>query len=170
MVRMTGLEPVRPWATTSSSTSAYCRLERLLDYYNEPLRICQLEFSTPHQKKQKDRKKELTSGGTDGNIIFALQRALKMREWWNWQTRQIQVLVCITHVRVQVPPRAPSRSKLWIACSDLFYMSERAHAAAPPFQTEPAYAGLRFGAALCAAFFLSVLTVCSKFESHVLAN
>ena len=62
------------------------------------------------------------------------------------------------------------RSKLWIACSDLFYMSERAHAAAPPFQTEPAYAGLRFGAALCAAFFLSVLTVCSKFESHVLAN
>ena len=65
---------------------------------------------------------------------------------------------------------APSRSKLWIACSDLFYMSERAHAAAPPFQTEPAYAGLRFGAALCAAFFLSVLTVCSKFESHVLAN
>ena len=65
---------------------------------------------------------------------------------------------------------APCRSKLWIACSDLFYMSERAHAAAPPFQTEPAYAGLRFGAALCAAFFLSVLTVCSKFESHVLAN
>lgn len=64
----------------------------------------------------------------------------------------------------------PCRSKLWIACSDLFYMSERAHAAAPPFQTEPAYAGLRFGAALCAAFFLSVLTVCSKFESHVLAN
>ena len=54
---------------------------------HEPLRICQLEFSTPHQKKQKDRKKELTSGGTDGNIIFALQRALKMREWWNWQTR-----------------------------------------------------------------------------------
>lgn len=65
---------------------------------------------------------------------------------------------------------APCRSKLWIACSDLFYMSERAHAAAPPFQTEPAYAGLRFGAALRAAFFLSVLTVCSKFESHVLAN
>ena len=64
----------------------------------------------------------------------------------------------------------PCRSKLWIACSDLFYMSERAHAAAPPFQTELAYAGLRFGAALWAAFFLSVLTVCSKFESHVLAN
>lgn len=42
--------------------------------------------------------------------------------------------MCITHVRVQVPPRAPSRSKLWIACSDLFYMSERAHAAAPPFR------------------------------------
>ena len=64
----------------------------------------------------------------------------------------------------------PRRSKLCIACSDLFYKSERAHAAAPPFQTEPAYAGLRFGAALRAAFFLSVLTVCSKFESHVLAN
>ena len=30
------------------------------------------------------------------------------------------------------------RSKLYIACSDLFYKSERAHAAAPPFQIEPA--------------------------------
>ena len=34
-------------------------------------------------------------------------------------------------VRVRSP--APRRSKLCIACSDLFYKSERAHAAAPPF-------------------------------------
>ena len=47
---------------------------------------------------------------------------------------------------------------------------QNAHSLAPPFQTQTAATGLRFGAALCAAFFLSVLTVCSKFESHVLAN
>ena len=41
----------------------------------------------------------------------------------------------IMDVRVQVPPRAPRRSKLCIACSDLFYKSERTHAAASPFQT-----------------------------------
>ena len=34
-------------------------------------------------------------------------------------------------VWVRVPPPAPRRSKLCIACSDLFYKSERAHAAAP---------------------------------------
>ena len=33
------------------------------------------------------------------------------------------------------------RSKLCIACSDLFYKSERTHAAAPPFQIEPAALG-----------------------------
>ena len=34
-----------------------------------------------------------------------------------------------------VPPRAPRRSKLCIACSDFFVQkSERAHAAAPPFR------------------------------------
>ena len=36
---------------------------------------------------------------------------------------------------------APRRSKLCIACSDLFYKSERAHAAAPPFQLRPAVLG-----------------------------
>ena len=36
------------------------------------------------------------------------------------------------------------REKLCIACSDLFYKSERTHAAAPPFQTANAYTGLRF--------------------------
>lgn len=41
------------------------------------------------------------------------------------------------------------RSKLYIACSDLFYKSERAHAAAPPFQIEPAALGFDLG------FFLS---------------
>ena len=42
-------------------------------------------------------------------------------------------------VRVRSP--APRRSKLYIACSDLFYKSERAHAAAPPHQIEPAALG-----------------------------
>ena len=44
-----------------------------------------------------------------------------------------------------VSPLAPRRSKLCIACSDFFQKSERAYAAAPPFQTGPAVAGLRFG-------------------------
>ena len=45
-------------------------------------------------------------------------------------------------VWVRVPPPAPRRSKLCIACSDFFQKSERTHAAAPPFQPRPAYAGL----------------------------
>ena len=52
-------------------------------------------------------------------------------------------------VWVRVPPPAPRRSKLYIACSDLFYKSERTHAAAPPFQIEPAALGFDLG------FFLS---------------
>ena len=36
---------------------------------------------------------------------------------------------------VQLSPPPPCRSKLSIACSDLFYQSERTYAAAPPFQT-----------------------------------
>ena len=44
-------------------------------------------------------------------------------------------------VWVRVPPPAPRRSKLYIACSDFFQESERAHAAAPPFQIEPATLG-----------------------------
>ena len=35
----------------------------------------------------------------------------------------------------------PRRSKRYIACSDLFYKSEQAHSAAPPFQIEPAVLG-----------------------------
>ena len=46
---------------------------------------------------------------------------------------------------VQVPSSAPSRSKCHIVCSDFFYKPERTHFVAPPFQTEPAAAGLRFG-------------------------
>ena len=37
-------------------------------------------------------------------------------------------------VRVQVPPAAPCRSKLCIACSDFLQKSERAHVAAPPLR------------------------------------
>jgi len=47
-----------------------------------------------------------------------------------------------------VSPLAPRRSKLYIACSDLFYKSERAHAAAPPFQIEPAALGFDLGFSL----------------------
>ena len=45
-------------------------------------------------------------------------------------------------VWVRVPPPAPRRSKLCIACSDFFQKSERTHSAAPPFQPRPACAGL----------------------------
>ena len=44
-------------------------------------------------------------------------------------------------VRVRVPPPVPRRSKLCIACSDFLQKSERTHAAAPPFQIEPAALG-----------------------------
>ena len=37
---------------------------------------------------------------------------LHMGEWWNWQTRQIQVLVFTADVRVQVPPRPPKKDIL----------------------------------------------------------
>ena len=50
-------------------------------------------------------------------------------------------------VWVRVPPPAPRRSKLYIACSDLFYKSERAHSAAPPFPAKPkiGFAGAPLG-------------------------
>ena len=54
---------------------------------------------------------------------------------------------------VRVPLPVPRRSKLYIACSDLFYKSERAHAAAPPFQLRPATAELRFGIAASGRFY-----------------
>ena len=48
-------------------------------------------------------------------------------------------------VWVRVPPPAPRRSKLCIACSDFFQKSERAHAAAPPLQPRPAALGSWLG-------------------------
>ena len=62
-----------------------------------------------------------------------------------------------------VSPLAPRRSKLCIACSDFFQKSERAHAAAPPFQTGPAAAGLRFG-------FWGTLQVLYRHSHHVGAS
>ena len=44
------------------------------------------------------------------------------------------------------------RSKLCIACSDLFYKSERAHAAAPPLQTATASLGCGLGPPLRGGF------------------
>src|SRR5699024_10284819 len=53
-------------------------------------------------------------------------------------------------VRVRSP--APRRSKLCIACSDLFHKSERAHAAAPPLQTATASLGCGLGPPLRGGF------------------
>ena len=62
----------------------------------------------------------------------------------------------------------PRRSKLCIACSDLFYKSERAHAAAPPFQTATAMLGCGLGPPLHGGFVfpwkISILTVLSTFK------
>lgn len=57
-------------------------------------------------------------------------------------------------VWVRVPPPAPRRSKLCIACSDLFYKSERAHAAAPPSQLRPAALGSQLAGCPFAACFV----------------
>ena len=71
----------------------------------------------------------------------------------------MRLLTAGSLVRVQLGE--PRRSKLCIACSDFFQKSERAHVAAPPFQTGPAAAGLRFGfsvvlqSPLCSGLFLS---------------
>ncbi len=62
----------------------------------------------------------------------------------------------------------PRRSKLCIACSDLFYKSERAHAAAPPFQTATAMLGCGLGPPLHGGFVfpweISILTVLFTFK------
>ena len=44
-----------------------------------------------------------------------------MREWWNWQTRQIQVLVLIPGVGVRLPPRAPyeTAERLSLFCQSI---------------------------------------------------
>ena len=57
-------------------------------------------------------------------------------------------------IRVRAPSPAPRRSKLCIACSDFFQKSGRARSAAPPFQTGPAVAGLRFGMPPCGRRFI----------------
>ena len=57
-------------------------------------------------------------------------------------------------VWVRVPSGAPRRSKLYIACSDLFYKSERAHAAAPPFQLRPALLGSQLVGRPAGGYFL----------------
>ena len=56
-----------------------------------------------------------------------------MGEFPSGQRGQTVNLLSLTSVvRIHLPP--PRRSKLYIACSDLFYKSERAHAAAPPLR------------------------------------
>ena len=61
----------------------------------------------------------------------------------------------------KLPSGPPRRSKLCIACSDLFYKSERAHAAAPPFQLRPAIAGLAVGVPPCGrpVLFLTEISI-----------
>ena len=68
---------------------------------------------------------------------------------------------------VRFPSGVPRRSKLCIACSDLFYKSEYAHAAAPPFQLRPAIAELAVGVPPCGRHILflteiSILTIPSQ--------
>ena len=65
-----------------------------------------------------------------------------------------------TGVRLPSPP--PRRSKRHIACSDLFYKSERAHSAAPPFQIEPAPLGFN----LVLGVDLNIVLRCSKQELY----
>ena len=73
----------------------------------------------------------------------------------------MRLLTAGSLVRVQLGE--PRRSKLCIACSDFFQKSERAHVAAPPFQTGPAAAGLRFG-------FWGTLQVLYRHSHHVGAS
>ena len=65
-------------------------------------------------------------------------------------------------LRVQIPPAAPRRSKLYIACSDFFQKSERAHAAAPPFQIEPTSLGFDLVLGANPEVSASILLRCSK--------
>ena len=71
-------------------------------------------------------------------------------------------------VWVRVPPPAPRRSKFCIACSDLFYKSERAHTAAPPLRIRPAALGFDSASPLRGAFIahikISVLTALCTLE------
>ena len=72
--------------------------------------------------------------------------------------------------RVRIPPAAPRRSKLCIACSDFFYKSERAHAAAPPFQTGPAALGSGLGPPLRGGFVCYRENIDSDLSFHVVAK
>ena len=59
---------------------------------------------------------------------------------------------------------SPRRSKLCIACSDLFYKSERAHAAAPPFQIEPAALGFDLAKMDTLLFYFPQSSYCNLFR------
>ena len=58
--------------------------------------------------------------------------------WYNWR---IVSWMGFKRPLVRIQSLGPRRSKLYIACSDFFQKAERAHAAAPPFQIEPAPLG-----------------------------
>ena len=81
-----------------------------------------------------------------GIILIAVPKSVRKSSW-----RRIEVVITRTTrnrlIRkgpwVRIPPSPPRRSKLCIACSDFFYKSERAHAAAPPFSNRTRFAGLR---------------------------
>ena len=65
-----------------------------------------------------------------------------------WQIENLKYLNCSA---------LPARRKRYIACDEFFISfqnASRAHFAAPRFQTGPAAAGLRFGAAAARQFFL----------------
>ena len=61
----------------------------------------------------------------------------------------------------------PCRSKRHIACSDLFYKSERAHSAAPPFQSEPAALGFDLVSGTDLKVMASILFRCSTLRRRL---
>ena len=84
--------------------------------------------------------------GTRGNSGFKSVKKYLIPSGKCWKALQITTKNLVQAFGskmpgVRVSPLGPRRSKLCIACSDLFYKSERAHAAAPPFQLRPAVLG-----------------------------
>ena len=57
-----------------------------------------------------------------------------------------------TGARVRIPPSAPSRSKLCIACSDLFYKSGYARFAVLSFPLHPASSGSQWAGPACGRY------------------
>ena len=79
-------------------------------------------------------------GGSNPSTSSTKPRQVHTEEYPSGQRGQtVNLLAMPTMVRIHPPP--PRRSKLCIACSDLFYNSEYAHAAAPPFQLRPTSLG-----------------------------